>query len=233
MKETTRVRRYFESTRWKPSEGRAFLVEERQRLLKQAALRAATPLSQVAICDVGCGFGDDLAAWTEAGVPEGQLAGTELLPERVEVARARVPRADIRLVDDYDLPFDDASFDVCTASLVLSTASSPAARRRLLGEMSRVTKANGVVVIYDFVVKKPWNRRVRRVSTRELALIWRKPTATLSAAPFLPALDVALHTPAPIRDRIAAVLPKTHRVWVWTNGDGRRSTRDSEAAETP
>ncbi len=222
MSDTTPVRRYFESARWKANAGRAFLVEERQRLLLQAAEMIRMPRSDLSICDVGCGLGQDLAAWATAGVPERNLAGTELLPERVDKVRGRVPGADIRLVDTYDLPFEDAAFQMCTASLVLSTVTSASARRHLLQEMSRVAKPGGIVAVYDFVIRKPWNRHVRPVSSLELARLWRPPSVTQRAAPLLPVLNLALGGPSWAASRIVAVLPRTHRVWIWTNTNGEQ-----------
>lgn len=188
-------------------------------LLQRAVSTLAKPLAALTICDVGCGGGADLARWRDAGVTESKLAGTELIRDRAELAQELLPAADVRLVDGFDLPFARESFDVCTASLVLSTVRSLALRQHLLREMARVTAPEGLVIVYDFVVSKPWNRSVSPVTTRQLTELWRRPSGIHAAAPFLPALNLALRLPKAMGGRrIIRFLPRTHRLWVWKMG---------------
>jgi len=215
VKETDRIREYFGRTLWRASAGRAYLVEERVSLLRSAVNLLATPTRGLSVCDVGCGTGHDLRTWRDAGVPGASLAGTELVPERAAAARAALPQADIRAVDGFDLPFATDTFDLCSASLVLSTIIQAEHRRRLLMEMARVTAPGGIVVVYDFVISKPWNREVRRITARSLQDAWRRPDRVLSAAPLLPALDAMSHLPRSVSRRLIPLLPRTHRVWLW------------------
>lgn len=215
MTDADRIRDYFESAAWKSSPGRKYIADERMTLLRAAVSSLAIPLSELRICDVGCGGGADLGRWRDAGVPEKRIAGTELVPGRAALARALLPAAEIQQVDGFDLPFNSGSFDVCTASLVFSTIRSKAHRRRLLEEMARVTRSEGLVIVYDFVIRKPWNLNVSALSTRELTRLWKPPDQVRSAAPFLPALDVALRLPGWLANRVAGSLPRTHRLWVW------------------
>jgi ubiquinone/menaquinone biosynthesis C-methylase UbiE len=188
---------------------------------------APTATRQLRVCDVGCGDGSDLATWRAAGVPESMLAGTELVAERSALAQSRLPEADIREVAAFDVPFPSASFDLCTASLVLSSIKSGDDRARLLREMARVTRPGGVVACYDFVISKPWNRHVEAVTTRELTRYWRSPDDIRLAAPFLPVLGAVLRLPTLIRGSLIRTLPRTHRVWIWRVEPSPRSP-DSE-----
>ena len=215
MSESGRIRDYFETAEWTPSAGRRYLVNERTAVFNELVARLNRPMARIAVCDVGCGFGQDLAHWRDAGVLASHLAGTELVAERAKEARARVPGARIQAVDGVDLPFESGAFDVCTASLVLSTILSVSQRRRLVAEMARVTRTDGLVLIYDFAVKKPWNRNVAAVSTRELTSAWRTPDIVQRAAPFLPLLELALMLPPSMAGRVTVLLPRTHRVWAW------------------
>lgn len=215
MTDADRIRDYFESAEWNSSAGRAYIADERMSLLREAVSSLASPLSELAICDVGCGGGADLGRWRDAGVPERRIAGTELVSSRAALAKGFLPAAEIHQVDGFDLPFGSGSFDVCTASLVFSTIRSEAHRRHLLEEMARVTRSAGLVIVYDFVIRKPWNRHVSALSTRELTRLWKPPDQVRSAAPLLPALDVALRLPGGAARRLAELLPRTHRLWVW------------------
>jgi SAM-dependent methyltransferase len=218
MSESERIREYFETARWRPSAGRLHLLTERSRLLHTIAGHLSTPITDLAICDVGCGSGSDLVSWRQAGVTESRLAGTELLPERAQRAKDALPEADIRVVDGFELPFASGVFDLCTASLVLSTIRSSSQRSSLLHEMIRVTSPGGAVIVYDFVIRKPWNREVAPVTSSSLRATWRAPDETYRAAPLLPALDLALRLPKAAATRLIAVLPRSHRVWVWHVG---------------
>ena len=112
-------------------------------------------------------------------------------------------------------PFPDDSFDLVSASLVLSTIRDRSGRAALLAEMSRVTRAGGLLAIYDFRVRKPWNRNVVAMSGSELAAALGPPNSEFRLGPFLPLLDPALKLPGGLRGPTIGLLPRTHRLWVW------------------
>ena len=171
--------------------------------------------SSISICDVGCGRGDDLRFWREAGVPANALAGTEAVAENARQAGLAIEGADVRLVDSFELPFEDGQFLVTTASLVLSTILDPALRRLLFQEMVRVTAPGGAVLVYDFRVRKPTNRNVAAMDRRRTALLGASPDATWRAAPFLPALPMVVRMPRWLRRLAMPLLPRTHVLYVW------------------
>jgi ubiquinone/menaquinone biosynthesis C-methylase UbiE len=192
-------------------------VRERRALLQRLAddLSGRDP-AQMAVCDVGCGSGSDLAYWRDLGVEEARLAGTELLADRAAAARAALPAADIRLVDSYELPFDSNQFALTTASLVFSLIKSAEDRAQLFREMSRVTEPGGAVAIYDFRVRKPTNREVVALTApRVRALSGSHPDAVWSAGPFLPLLPLALAMPPPVGTLLLRALPRTHALYAW------------------
>ena len=214
--ETERVRSYFASARWKPTRGRHYLEAERFAVLHRLARSIRAPISELRICDVWCGTGTDLLAWVQAGATPSHLAGTELIQRRAVIARTAVPDADIRLVTGgVVLPFGAQEFDVSYASLVLSTIRQSHSRAQLLQEMKRVTKPGGLVVVYDFVVRKPWNRNVVAIRTRDLVASGGKPSAIVPLAPLLPVLEGLLRLPPSVHDPLVRFLPRTHRLWAW------------------
>ena len=190
-------------------------MRERTALLRASVADIGIAPARLRICDAGCGGGADLVSWQELGVPASNLAGTELVEERARIALSRLPDADIRLVRGFELPFDTASFDVTTASLVLSTVRNPEDRAHLLHEIARVTRPGGLVLVYDFTVKKPWNPNVVAIRRRWLHSAWRQPDAAVPAAPLLPLLDLLLSLPRGFGHRMIRWLPRTHRLWVW------------------
>ena len=214
--EANRIRSYFGEASWRPSGGRELLVAERRQLVEQLVRATQPPLGELTVCDVGCGRGWDLERWRSLGVTEDRLSGTELIGERADAARRALPGASIARVEGFEIPFADESFDLVTASLVLSSIRDRAGRRALLAEMWRVTRRGGVLAIYDFRWRKPWNPNVLGVSDSELASALRPPNAEYRLAPFLPLLDASVRLPRPLASALVAVLPRTHRLWAWT-----------------
>jgi ubiquinone/menaquinone biosynthesis C-methylase UbiE len=193
-----------------------YVLTERRRLLQSYVERfVGLPPAELTICDVGCGAGGDLGFWQDLGVPAGQLAGTELLADALEVARHRLPQADLRLVDDFMIPWPDQSFHVTWASMAMSSIVDPATRRKLFEEMRRITRRGGIVALYDFHIRKPTNRDVVAMNGKAIRQLGREPAEQTLLTPFLPLLGYALRLPAPFRQAAIAALPRTHSVWVW------------------
>lgn len=211
--EAHRIRAYYRDASWRASPGRHFLVAEWRGLVEDVL--TDVDLSTLRICDVGCGDGSHLLRWRELGVPERQLAGTELVPERAAATQMALPDASIARVEGFEIPFPDEAFDLVTASLVLSSVIEPAERAALAAELRRVARPGGLIAMYDFRIRKPWNRQVRPVRDGELAAAFGPPWRRQAVSPFLPLLDVALRLPPRVARALIRLLPRTHRVWMW------------------
>ncbi len=92
--------------------------------------------------DVGCGPGVLTARLSER-LGAGNVAAVDPSPPFVAAARERCPGVDIRDGRAEELPFEDGSFDVALANLVVHFMSDPA---RGLGEMGRVGGLVGATV---------------------------------------------------------------------------------------
>jgi len=103
------------------SQGARRPVNEEQQLptYEEAIHRAGIRAGQ-RVLEVGCGSGVFLRAAADRGA---EVTGVDASEALIELARERVPEADLRVADMQFLPFEDDSFDV-VAGGVISTASS-------------------------------------------------------------------------------------------------------------
>jgi SAM-dependent methyltransferase len=88
------------------------------------------------VLDVGCGTGQ-LTQALAARVGSGNVAAVDPSASVVEVCRARVPGADVRVGSAEDLPFEGAQFDAVLAQLVVNLVEDPP---RAVAEMARVAR---------------------------------------------------------------------------------------------
>jgi ubiquinone/menaquinone biosynthesis C-methylase UbiE len=101
----------------------------------------------MAILDVGCGTGAHLALYTRTGC---KLYGIDPSPSMIGVAREQLgDRAQLHLGDAADMPYDDGSFDLVLCMLTLHEMA-PATRSAVLGEMGRVLRDGGRMLLIDF-----------------------------------------------------------------------------------
>jgi SAM-dependent methyltransferase len=131
-----------------------YVEAKAQRLLELARRRlGAEPISAL---DVGCGSG----LTDRQLIPHVRsLHGVDVSEEMIARAREATPEADYRVYDGSRLPYDDGRFDLTFAICVFHHVER-ADRRRLLGEMRRVTRRGGLVAVFEH---NPWNPLTRRV----------------------------------------------------------------------
>jgi SAM-dependent methyltransferase len=93
------------------------------------------------VLDVGCGPGALTAELVQRLGP-GAVSAVDPSEPFVATARERHPGVDVGLAPAEELPFPDAVFDSAVAQLVVHFMADPVAG---LGEMARVTRADGLV----------------------------------------------------------------------------------------
>jgi ubiquinone/menaquinone biosynthesis C-methylase UbiE len=98
--------------------------------------------------DVGCGTGALLSRIGEQR-KDVQLFGIDLSEEMIKVARAKLGnKADLRVSDSEQLPFEDSKFDLITCTYSFHHYSNPSA---VLTEMKQVLSGTGKLILVD-----PW-----------------------------------------------------------------------------
>jgi ubiquinone/menaquinone biosynthesis C-methylase UbiE len=156
---------------WKPAN--LYIYQSRERALLSILREAGLlPLAGRQVLDAGCGDGGVLFDLLRFGVRPESLYGIDLLPDRVERARERLPGATIATGDAQAMSFPSQSFDLTLGFTLLSSVTDPQARQRVAREMRRATKPGGLIVLYDFWTN-PFNRDVRPLSHAVVRRLFR------------------------------------------------------------
>ena len=99
------------------------------------------------VLDLGTGSGD-LALAIQGRLPQARIVAADFSPDMLEVAR-RKGVANTVIADALQLPFENASFDAVTVAFGLRNMAD---WDRALGEMARVLRDGGHLLILDFSI---------------------------------------------------------------------------------
>lgn len=200
------------------------MLHERQAAtLRLLAPRVATlgPVADWRATEVGCGAGGNLLDLLRMGLRPQHLSGIELLPERLEAARAALP-ASVRLLagDASRADIAPGSQQLVMQSTVFSSILDDDLQRRVADAMWSWVAPGGAVLWYDFIVDNPRNPDVRGVPRKRVRALfpqgrveWRRVTL----APPLARLACRLHPGAygvlnslpPLRTHVLALITKS------------------------
>lgn len=197
-REKERIQRAYERYDEQPSErakrdlsnpGTRRIIAERdaelKRLLAQTKL---LPGGNPRVLDVGCAHGYVLTKLIEWGAKATRLSGIDLLPDRVEMARARCPGARIDVGSAERLPYPDASFELVVASTLFSSILDDAMAKRVASEIVRVLVPDGTIFWFDSRYGNPSNPDVRGISRRRVAELFPGCRLELRSLTLLPPL---------------------------------------------
>lgn len=178
--------------------------EERERSLKSIlATRGFGSFESARILDVGCGTGAWLDVFLRWGGRPENLAGIDLLPQRITRARQTLPAGiELRCGNAARLEWPDASFDLVVQSTVFTSIFDSAMKRQIASEMLRVLKPSGCVVWYDFFHDNPRNPDVRGVNRAEILSLFAGCEVSLQR----------LTLAAPLGRRAARLSPALYRL---------------------
>ena len=118
--------------------------ERQYRPLYDEALRVMGAGPGSALLDAGCGSGVFLRAAADHGA---EVSGLDASAAMIEIARSRVPEADLRIGDLQFLPYDADSFDAVTSFSSFWYAADPI---EALREAGRVAKPGAPVLTLVF-----------------------------------------------------------------------------------
>jgi SAM-dependent methyltransferase len=188
--------------------GNRRILAERRRLTTRLLDRAGwLPLGDRRVLDVGSGTGAELAWFREVGAQDANLAGIDLLPERVEAARKSFPGLDFHAGNAERLPFPDSSFDVVVACTLFSSILDQDMARNVAREIERVMRPGGGLLWYDFRYDSPSNPNVRGVGGRMVRSLFPHLGGELIRLTLIPPLARRLGPLTPIAYPLLVALP--------------------------
>jgi demethylmenaquinone methyltransferase/2-methoxy-6-polyprenyl-1,4-benzoquinol methylase len=130
------------------------------RLWKRFALAMSGVRAGARVLDVASGSGDLAAAFAKRVGPTGQVWMTDINAEMLEVGRDKLLDsgrfAPVARCDAERLPFRDETFDCVSVAFGLRNMTH---KERALGEMTRVARAGGRVLVLEF--SRPWKPLAR------------------------------------------------------------------------
>lgn len=116
--------------------------------LHAVAFRMCPGSAGMRILDIGCGTGNLLALYAEAGC---EVYGIDASPAMLAQAQRRLGEdAHLELGDGTELPYPDASFDLVLVTSVLHELETDR-RHAVLAEAARMLAPQGSVLVVDYV----------------------------------------------------------------------------------
>lgn len=130
-----------------------------------------TDFAELRVLEVGCGSGGNLLRLLRWGFDPSRLVGNELLADRLDVARRRLP-AEVTLIGGDACELACGDFDIVLQSTVFSSILDDAFQARLARHMWTMAKPGGGVLWYDFCYDNPRNPDVRGVPVRRIRTLF-------------------------------------------------------------
>lgn len=150
--------------RWAEDYDRSFFSRHIRRIQKRV-VQLMKPTEDAFVLDVGCGTGEGIR-YLSRFVKRGLLAGLDLSPKMIEVARKKFsdrPGIELKLGDAENIPWPESFFDSAMTTFTLHHCSHP---DRTLSDMQRVLKPGGCLFLVDLIFPGPLHRLLNWILRR-------------------------------------------------------------------
>jgi SAM-dependent methyltransferase len=205
------------SARWSRALGTNDPTEQER---DSALVDAIRDVAGRTVLDIGCGGGNlGLALERKAG-RSFRYVGIDLLDNRIADARERVPWGEFHVASADRLPLGDDSVDVVVAATLFSSIPDVWFRREIAGEVDRVLRTSGHVVIYDLRYPSPRNPSVRPIRRKELNEMFPGWQISIKSLTLVPPIARSRLGSGRLRYRILSRLPflRSHLLAVISRG---------------
>jgi ubiquinone/menaquinone biosynthesis C-methylase UbiE len=143
--------------------------EKERAVIKWINSCSILPIEEKKLLEIGCGTGNNLLQFIRLGFSPENLVGNELLQERINKARYRLP-AELNMFSGnaLDLTIQDCQFDIVFQSMVFSSILDEKFKLQLAKRMWGWVKEEGGVLWYDFIYNNPWNKDVKGIPYKKV-----------------------------------------------------------------
>jgi ubiquinone/menaquinone biosynthesis C-methylase UbiE len=114
---------------------------------------------QATVLDYGCGYGRTLTELSQSG--HENLVGVDFSEAMLARARVEVPQASLVRNDGRGLPFGNDCLDAVLLFAVLTCIPDSDDQRRLIAEVQRVLRPDGLLYVSDLLVNNDQRNRER------------------------------------------------------------------------
>ncbi len=138
------------------------------------ALQSIRPKQETArVLDVGCGAGGTLLTFLRLGFVPEKLYGIDFQEERIARAKERCPSVHFEHGDATKLEFASESFDLVHEATMFIHSVDEELSRKIAGEMVRVTKPGGHILLCDWRYTKPRSKAHKALTQKRIANLFR------------------------------------------------------------
>lgn len=151
-----------------------YMIHEREgHLLRLLKAHDFSELRGKKVLELGCGSGGVLLDFLRYGALQTDLAGVDLLFDRLEIAKVKLPQALLACADGQALPYAASAFDLVIQFTAFSSILDMEIKRHMAYEMSRVLKPGGAIIWYDFWWN-PSNKQTKGIRSKEICILFPK-----------------------------------------------------------
>lgn len=180
-------------------------MQERERsIIRLINTFGLQPVEKKRVLEIGCGSGNNLLDLIRIGFQPENLVGNELLEERANLARNRLPAATkIILGDAAEIDIRSGPFDMVYQSTVFTSLLDDEFQQELADRMWMLLKPGGGILWYDFIYNNPSNPDVRGVPLRRVRELFPKGQFTVRRVTLAP----------PISRRVSRIHPSLYTIF--------------------
>jgi ubiquinone/menaquinone biosynthesis C-methylase UbiE len=133
------------------------------------ALRVVSADPQTArVLDVGCGEGTGMMTFLRVGFTPANLHGLDFQEERIRRAKEMLPGINFNWGDATRIEFPDSTFDLVTESTLFIHSVDQALSLQIAGEMLRVARPGGHLILTDWIYSKPGSSAYKALSQKRI-----------------------------------------------------------------
>ena len=168
--------------------GDKLIKKERDKQIYQFLVNNKNFSKRNEILDFGCGEGFIMEQLVNWGADRNQLTGVDISEKRIKKAKSRFESLRFLHVKDK-IPVSDDKFTIIVISTVFSSIIGNSNRLFWAQEIDRVLKEGGVIIFYDMKVNNPFNFNTKKISKKELKLLFNNYSIKTKSLTVLPQLS--------------------------------------------